>query len=807
MNIFFTMSKKLISFLLVLITLGHLQAQDKAEKALEVFSEKYPQEKIHLVFNKKSYIAGENLWFKSFVFDGYELSPVSTSLFVELYDSNKVQISKKILPLVNGQGNGNIMLPESLKEGIYYVRAYTTWMANFNEDFQTLRPIIVYNPSSPQKLVPDDHTKWTASAYPESGTFIDGIATKFAVRLQSKGLTPSDWSGYVVDTEKPDVKITSFKGFDQNVGAFSLTPKTGKKYRLIVNDTKGNQQILDLPNVSDTGIHLQVTSTNEAVKFSLQSKNIAPGTVYKVIAAMSNQLVFKVKSGKILEQTYSIPTNQLINGILQFTVFDEKENVLAQRLCFVQPDQLKIRKPALQSLSLNEAPRASNSFTVTQNSDDEGYAVLVLDGNSESSEDENSLLSTLWLTGDIRSKIYTPAQYFAPNHNSEALDALLLTETWKRFDWKTILAGTYPTISYQPQPYISYKGKVSIQGKPAPNTDMNLLFNMPDKGIKLYQVKTDANGFFSLRGLIFEDAIKFSYQLNDPKIPKEQVQVIFQPDYSFIPFKSSLPSSNYILADRTGEDQPTAEVKRYMVTKSTQSSINEKATLIEEVKLIKSAKDKTRELNEKLSGPLFQGANETVFDFVNDNNSAQGFQNVLQWLQGRVAGLTLEMDMGNYIPKLRGSTVSIYLDEMRIDPSQVSTISTSDIAMIKVIKDYFAGGFGGGGGGAIAIYTRRGGITGAVSNSTVPSKLKQITLNGFDKEAPFVSPIYGNDNFNSISQDLRTTLYWNPNLSAQPKEPATVQFFNNDEAKSYRVIIMGFDSKNYTPVYYNESIK
>lgn len=800
------MSKKILSFLLVIMALSTFRTQDKAEKALEVFSEKYPQEKVHLVFNKNSFIAGENLWFTSFVFNGYDISAVSTSLFIELYDPNKILISKKIIPLINGQGSGHFTLPENMKEGMYYVRAYTTWMANFNEDFQAVRPVIIYNPSSPQKLVPHTDSKWTAAAFPESGTLIDGITTKFAVRLQSKGIPPSDWSGYVIDTEKPEVKITSFKGFDQNVGAFSLTPQIGKKYQLIVNDSKGNQQLIDLPAVSGSGIHLQVTGSNDAVKFSLQSKNIAPGTVYKIIGTISNQLVFKVKSEKILEKTYSIPTNTLINGILQLTVFDDKENIVAQRLCFVQPDLLKINQPALQSLSLHESPRASNSFSIAPNADVEGYTVLVLDGNSESPEDENSLLSTLWLTGDIPSKIYTPAQYFTAHHNSEALDALLITEKWKRFDWATIMAGTYPMIRYQPQPYISYKGKVTIQGKPASNTALNLLFSIPDKGMKIYQIKTDANGFFSLKGLIFENALQFSYQLNDPKIPKEQVQVIFQPDYSFIPLKGDLPDPHYQLVQRTGEDQPTTEIKRYMVTKNIQNTINEKATLIEEVKLIQSKKDKTKELNEKLSGPLFQSANETIFDFVNDpNNSAQGSMNILQWLQGRVAGLTMEMDMGNYIPKLRGSTASIYLDEMKIDPSQVSSVSTSDIAMVKVMKDYFIGG--GGGGGAIAIYTRRGGITGSVNNSAIPSKLKQITLNGFDKEIPFVSPIYGNDNFNSISQDFRSTLYWNPHVKVQPKEPTTVQFFNNDDAKSYKVIIMGFDEKNFAPLYYNETIK
>jgi hypothetical protein len=800
------MSKKLLPLLFFVSFFSNFHAQDKAESALEIFTEKYPQEKIHLVFNKNSYIAGENLWFKSFVFDGYSPSTISTSLFVELYDRNKTQISKKLVPLINGEGSGSFTLPDNLKEDIYYVRAYTTWMTNFNEDFQTLRPITVYNPSSPQKLVIDSNSRWTASVFPESGTFVDGINTKFAVRLQSKGLPPSDWNGYVVDTEKPDVKIASFKGFDQNVGSFSLTPKAGKKYQLIVDDSKGNKQAIDLPNVSDSGINLQVVSSNDAVKFALKSKNIAPGTLYKVIATISNQLVFKVKSTKILEQTYSIPANQLINGILQLTVFDDKENIVAQRLCFVQPDVLKIKNPALQSLSLNESARASNSFGLPQTSDGRPYTVLVLDGNSDSSEDENSLLSTLWLTGDIKSKIYTPSQYFTKNHNSEALDALLISEKWKRFDWRSIITGVYPVIRYKPEPYISYKGKVSVQGKPAPNTDLNLLFQTPNQGIKFYQKKTDANGFFSLNGLFFEDSIKFSYQLNDPKIPKEQVQVIFQPNYAFVSYKNSLPESNYNLIQRSAEDQPTIQIERYIATKNNQSLINEKATLIEEVKLKGIKKDKTKELNEKLSGPLFQSANDMIFDFVNDNNSAQGSINILQWLQGRVAGLTIESNMGEFIPKLRGSEISIYLDEMKVDASQINSISTSDIAMVKVIKGFFAGGFGGGN-GAIAIYTKRGGITGSVSDSTAPTKLRQITLNGFDKEIPFVNPVYGDEGFTNISHDFRNVLYWNPSLQTQSKEPATVQFFNNDEAKNYKVIIMGYDEKDYTPIYYNEIIK
>lgn len=783
-----------------------LHAQGKAEKAITTFFEKYPQEKIHLVFNKNSFVAGENLWFKSFVFDGYNLSSISTSMFVEMYDSNNSQISKEIVPLLNGQGSGSFTLSENLKEGVYYIRAYTTWMSNFSEDFQAFRQIIVYNPSSPEKVVLNDASQWTASVFPESGTLVEGINTKCAVRLQSKGITPSEWSGYVVDAAKPDVKISTFKGFDQNVGAFSLTPKAGVQYQLIINDSKGNRKIIDLPAVLGSGINLQVSTGNDAIKFSLKSKNIAPGTVYKVIGTIGSQIVFKVNSDKILEKTYSIPADQLINGILQLTVFDEKESIIARRLIFVQPGLLKIKKPEIQSMKLNESPRALNSFSINPEQNNNAYTVMVLDGSSENPEDENSFLSTLWLTGDIASKIYKPSQYFTPVRNNEALDALLISEVWKRFDWRTIMSDRFPLINYQPQPYISYKGKVSIQGKPASNAELNLMFEIPEYGSKLLQIKTDDKGFFTLKGLLFEDTIKFSYQLNDPKIPAEQVQVIFQPDYSFVPLKKPLPESNYMLIQRQSEDQLSETVKRYVATKNTQSNIDEKATLIEEVKLKAKKKDLTKELNEKLSSPLFKSMNETIFDFVNGNNSTNGYMNILQWLQGRVPGLTIESSRGSSIPRFRGSTINVYLDEMLLDPSQINTIPVSDIAMVKVIKGYFSGGFGGGN-GAIAIYTKRGGTTGSLSDFAASTKLKKSIMHGFDKEISFVSPNYNDQNFSKISQDSRTTLYWNPYIEAETKDQTGIQFFNNDEAKNFKIIIMGFDTKDYVPIYYNEIVQ
>lgn len=798
------MMKKLI-LMLALGMACDFNSQIKAEEALKILNEKYPQEKIHLLFDKKSYLAGENLWFKSFVFEGYNPSMISTNLFVELYDQNKTQITKTFVPLLNGKGSGSIALPETLKENIYYIRAYTTWMTNFSEDFQLIRPIEIYNPSSPEKLVKDSLAAWNATAYPEGGTFIDGILTKFAVRLHSKGFTPSKWNGYVVDIEKPGNKIVSFNGFDENVGAFEFTPQNGKKYKLVVSDGSGAEQNIDLPNVEVSGIHLQVKSNLQAVSFTLNGKNLTASNGYRIIGTMNNQMVYKASVAKVSGQTLSIPADKLVNGILQLSVFDNQENIVAQRLCFVQHELLKVKKPEIQPLSFNENPRAANFLNIAKDDKESDYSVLIMDGNSKSSEDDNSLLSTLWLTGDINSKVTSPAQYFSKNSNGEALDALLISEKWKRFDWKMLMLGHYPMIKNKPENYISYKGKVSVQEKSAPNTDLNLIFSTSDQPTGFHQVKTDDKGFFTLNGLIFEDVLKVSYQLNaEQKVPKEQVQVILQPNFDFTPYRGNMPESPYLLTKREANEKMPDEIAKAVISKNNQKIFSESVTDIEEVKLKGQKKNLSTKLNNQLSSSLFKSGNEVVFDFVNDNNNSAS-SNILQWLQGRVAGLEIQSQGGNYIPMLRGSRVGMYLDEMPADASYISSIAISDIAMVKVIKGYFAGGFGGGN-GAIAIYTRRGGISGSPDTSAKPTMLKKISLKGYQKEIPFISPDYSNEGFKSISQDVRSVLFWNPDVEIK-QEPAKIQFYNNDEAKSYKIIIMGYDKENYIPVYYNEIVK
>ena len=113
-------------------------------------------------------------------------------------------------------------------------------------------------------------------------------------------------------------------------------------------------------------------------------------------------------------------------------------------------------------------------------------------------------------------------------------------------------------------------------------------------------------------------------------------------------------------------------------------------------------------LNEEYCSGLFKLYEGTIIDVQNDNTT-KSYLNILNWLQGRVAGLQVyHRRDGTAIAYIRNSRAGLYIDEIPVDPGYVNTLSVSDIAMIKIIKGPFAGGLGNFSGGVIAIYTIKG---------------------------------------------------------------------------------------------------
>ncbi len=117
----------------------------------------------------------------------------------------------------------------------------------------------------------------------------------------------------------------------------------------------------------------------------------------------------------------------------------------------------------------------------------------------------------------------------------------------------------------------------------------------------------------------------------------------------------------------------------------------------------------TREekLNEMYCKGLFRTNEAHYFDMEEDPAafSVKGYFNILDWLQGRVAGLQVYTTPALVrIPYLRNMPASVFVDEIPRTYDFLNMLPVADIAMIKVISGPFIGNIGNAS-GAILIYT------------------------------------------------------------------------------------------------------
>jgi hypothetical protein len=124
---------------------------------------------------------------------------------------------------------------------------------------------------------------------------------------------------------------------------------------------------------------------------------------------------------------------------------------------------------------------------------------------------------------------------------------------------------------------------------------------------------------------------------------------------------------------------------------------------------------------------------------------------------------------------------------MQMDASALQGIPMSDVAMVKVFRPPFLGGFGGGSGGAIAVYTKKG----SAGNQNVKG-LDAATIHGYSPIKEFYSPNYSVSDPSHPTDDVRTTLYWNPFVFTDKETRRLVfTFYNNDITKKVRVVVEG----------------
>lgn len=102
-------------------------------------------EKVYVHTDKPYYYQGEPMWFKAYLSYYYPAwrDSLSKVLYVELISPRKEIILEKMLKIENGSAHGDFILPDTLKRGDYYLRAYTNLQRNFGDENLNVKHIPV----------------------------------------------------------------------------------------------------------------------------------------------------------------------------------------------------------------------------------------------------------------------------------------------------------------------------------------------------------------------------------------------------------------------------------------------------------------------------------------------------------------------------------------------------------------------------------------------------------------------------------------------------------------------------------------
>lgn len=791
----------------------------------------YHSEKVFLHFDKPYYSSGDHMWFKVYLVSANSNRPdaISKIVHVELINpSNKIVISRMI-KIENGGGEGEFYLPKRLYPGEYTLRAYTNFMRNFDESYFFLKRIhigsssslatkktsLIINTAKKKKKESPATIKPDIQFFPEGGYLVNDQTSQIGIKAIDIYGKSIDISGSILDNDQNE--IVTFSTLTFGLGMVRFTPKQDKSYKALVN-YKGKNYTYDLPKALAKGVTMRVVNRKDSYQIHIQS-SLPKGVHHLILTGLQNGSIVNIAelTGTKKRGIVKVPKATLRQGIAQFTIFDETEKPLCERLVFVEtkgseprvnimPAHTEYQKRELITIDFEADPitQANMSLAVTD--------ISVVDPDEYGLDIRSHFL----LNSELKGEIEQPGYYFQtkdPNRK-KLLDLLMMTQGWRQFLWNHA-DKREDKKKYAHETGIYFKGivKKTFNHKKTANAEVSLTFkNANEFGHD--ETTTFNNGNFTFGDYHFNDSTSIIIQAKKYKIDKKTNQK-----------KIKNPNTNYSIALEAYVSPTITSKQEYLdepdyvgpssnqpinydyitrpkmkITENTVSPFEGDFEQLEEVKLTYTRikeKEKFKNRYTIYGNPTYR------IDF--DEINTFGTNSVLAALQDKVPGLRIrgdvnapmswivdDVEQSNYGISIRGGLGRpplILLNNMEVQ--DLSTILAADVSFVDVLTPTRAAIYGSRAmGGVISIHTKRGN---EYQNSEKKERRGIINFihPGYYKARKFYEPVYKVKKPEHKNFDYRSTLYWNPTLNFDEKGKARISFYAADISTTYRIELQG----------------
>lgn len=737
------------------------------DSALSVYNNRFPQEKIHIHFDKDTYLPGETVWMKAYLMCDGRPSSVSKNLYIDWTDVDGRLLLHSVSPITEGGAGSYFKIPAWVKNGVVHVKAYTQWMLNFDEAFLYNKDIPVLMPIETPNLVPEKILT-SLSFFPEGGDLVNGVSSILAFEALDQHNRAARVSGVIRTSANMvvDSFYTSFNG----MGTIRFKPTPGEHYTAFWCDQDGTAHNKTVPDAKTNGLVLHAEPfKNDQIHYRLEKSADASKLTRIIVIGTINQKQVYRNSLTLENNTAeaSIDASGLPAGMMQLTAFDGNLSPLAERVIFVN-NQKAYSKVRLKKESVNLNKRARNEISIEiPDSLVTNLSVSITDAGLGRDSSKN-IYSDLLIAGDLKGSIPDAASFLSDSVNAnENLDLLLLTHGWRRFSWETVVSGKFPELKYgRDAGFLSVMGEIR-NGQDLDSRDsMAVLMISRDRKKHLLKLPVDEAGKFGKSGLVFYDSIQVVYRFNHATKLGNNSQISLYSGLlpALTPAKADEPAFEWMrVPDVILEKEMNGnliEIQDHSVPSMAMNYV------------ITPRMDSLGKNTESTSHYLNTMFADLHFPATLKENEPGG--------DGQLASYKV-----NSSAALR-SNVNITLDGSPVAMDDLKTVSMKEVLFIKFLPKTNQKNLP-----TLAITSRQS----AELTEVLENKTGFAILKGYTPVREFYQPLYGNSKMEDFhAEDFRSTLYWNPKLRLDKStRKMNLVFYNNDISNKFRIVVEGMN--------------
>ncbi len=567
------------------------------------------EEKLYIHVDKESCLLGDTLWFSAYLSSAVTNLPADYSrfMYIDLVDrSDSVFFREKYSrPDSVTHFNGYIPISEHLRQGEYFIRAYTYWQQNQDEEFLYKKRIRLINPfdhkikcdirvertneegkrvlsiafvnhlneqyenakfhyyiPSPNsdnipiyhntgyngraRIVVDDpladkiwlkfslESNWDYESYedipgskrdfdvqflPEGGALISGATQRVGFKSIGRdgGSVPVSGAIFNIDGKR----IAGIESNELGMGSFTIPADSTITYVARLKDASGNVKEFQLPK-AESGVALQISGDRNKITYNLVASDDCKTELENCYVLMHSRglLFYALPANRYADMKLNIAP--VPEGIIHIILCDTLGNSYSERLWYHHSNRNVKMDIGYDDSFSNENFRKEFPVGLRYYNKELDTATISLSvintGQSGLDLTAGGIEAYHLLTSDLGGYIEKPGHYFDLSNSKrfQDMDALLLTQGWRRFDTEKLLHNeiTVSNEYYMERgPFISGRVKRLLSKK-----NLKATVTLTGANGQAAKKETDEHGYFVFDDLWFEKGTYFIVQASDDNI-------------------------------------------------------------------------------------------------------------------------------------------------------------------------------------------------------------------------------------------------------------------------------------------------